>query len=77
MPLTPPTPQAYYHDCWWVADAAEGRYAARGINGQTVLIDRSTQTVIAQVSTWPHRMDPHLEAFGRQLEADLLSYLGR
>ena len=60
-----------------MSDAAKGRYAARGINGQTVLIDRSTQTVIAQVSTWPHRMDPHLEALGRQLEADLLSYLSR
>jgi 6-aminohexanoate-oligomer exohydrolase len=73
----PSTPEAYYHDCWWVWDAAKGRYAGHGINGQMVLVDRSTQTVIAQMSTWPHRMDPHLSDFGAQVATDLLAHLSR
>lgn len=71
------TPDAYYHDCWWVWDAAKGRYAGRGINGQMVLVDRSTNTVIALMSTWPHRMDPHLADFGNRVAAELLDHLSR
>ena len=73
----PDTPNAYYHDCWWVWDAAKGRYAGHGINGQMVLIDRSTNTVIAMVSTWPNRMDPQLSQFGNQMASDLLDHLTR
>jgi CubicO group peptidase (beta-lactamase class C family) len=70
-------PRAYYHDCWWVQDAAKGRYAALGINGQMVLIDRTTQTVIVQLSSWPQRMDPHLEQFGRRMAGELLDFVSR
>jgi hypothetical protein len=62
-----PTGHEYYHDCWWVIDAAKGRYAGHGINGQHVVIDRSTNTVIAQQSTWPQRMDDDLQVFGMQV----------
>ncbi len=60
----PAHPDAYYHDCWWVLDAAKGRYAGHGINGQHLWIDRSTGTVIAHHSTWPGRMDDDLRQFG-------------
>jgi hypothetical protein len=73
----PANPQSYYHDCWWVWDAAKGRYAGHGINGQMVLVDRSTNTVIAMMSTWPHRMDPHLSDFGSRVAAELLDHLSR
>jgi CubicO group peptidase (beta-lactamase class C family) len=73
----PDMPNAYYHDCWWVWDPEKGRYAGHGINGQMVLIDRSTNTVIAMVSTWPNRMDPHLSQFGNQMASDLLDHLSR
>ena len=73
----PATPESYYHDCWWVWDASKGRYAGHGINGQMVLVDRSTNTVIAMMSTWPHRMDPHLSDFGSRVAAELLDHLSR
>jgi hypothetical protein len=60
-----------------VWDAAKGRYAGHGINGQMVLVDRSTNTVVAQVSTWPNRMDPHLAEFGSRLAEQLLDHLSR
>jgi CubicO group peptidase (beta-lactamase class C family) len=73
----PARPQAYYHDCWWVQDAAKGRYSALGINGQMVLIDRSRETVIVQLSSWPQRMDPRLEQFGRRVAEELLDVVSR
>jgi CubicO group peptidase (beta-lactamase class C family) len=69
-------PHEYYHDCWWVFDAALGRYAGHGINGQHLVIDRTTETVIAQMSTWPQRLDPHLMRFGNTLLMEMLTHLG-
>ncbi len=68
----PDHPNAYYHDCWWVVDAAKGRYAGHGINGQHLWIDRSTNTVIAHQSTWPGRMDEHLYALDKALALTVL-----
>jgi CubicO group peptidase (beta-lactamase class C family) len=65
-------PHEYYHDGWWVFDAAKGRYAGHGINGQHLMIDRRTQTVIAQLSTWPQRLDRPLLEFGNRLLLALL-----
>ncbi len=69
----PHHPDAYYHDCWWVMDAAKGRYAAHGINGQHVFVDRSTGTVIAHQSTWPNRMDDDLQEFGERIALDVMA----
>jgi CubicO group peptidase (beta-lactamase class C family) len=69
-------PHEYYHDCWWVFDASLGRYAGHGINGQHLVIDRSTETVIAQLSTWPERLDERLMGFGNTLLLALLAHLG-
>jgi CubicO group peptidase (beta-lactamase class C family) len=32
------SPQAFYHDCWWISDAEAGIYSGYGINGQQLLI---------------------------------------
>lgn len=72
----PATPDAYYHDCWWV-DATAGRYGGHGINGQRLVVDRPTGTVIAQHSTWPHRWDPPLAALQDAVQEVVLSALAR
>ncbi|HLK42936.1 MAG TPA: serine hydrolase [Thermoleophilia bacterium] len=46
-------PGAYYRSKWWVMEAARPLYAGLGINGQMVMIDGATQSVIAKFSTWP------------------------
>jgi len=55
-------PSACYHDMWWIRDLEKGIYAGSGINGQTLRIDHSTNTVIVKFSTWPTRWDDHLAA---------------
>jgi 6-aminohexanoate-oligomer exohydrolase len=67
----------YYRDCWWVLDAARGLYAGHGINGQHVFVDRATNTVIAQQSTWPARLDLPLLEFGSGVVMAVLDELGR
>ncbi len=56
-------PEAYYRDCWWIWDAALGRYGGYGLGGQNLLIDRTTNTVVVKLSSWPKRTDPLLAAF--------------
>jgi hypothetical protein len=53
-------PHSFYHDCWWVSDAAAGVYSGYGINGQQLLIHHPARTVIARFSTWPVRWDDRL-----------------
>ena len=71
----PAHPNAYYHDCWWVVDASKGRYAGHGINGQHLWIDRSTNTVIAQQSTWPGRWDDNLAVLDQAVALTVLDHL--
>lgn len=59
----PTSPESYYHDCWWVWDAAPGRYGGYGLGGQNLLIDHSSNTVVVKLSSWPKRADPLLGAF--------------
>jgi hypothetical protein len=51
---------------WWRRD---GRTTARGIHGQTIAVDRPTQTVVTVLSSWPDATDPALEAAHRALVA--------
>jgi CubicO group peptidase (beta-lactamase class C family) len=60
--VDPAHPDAYYHDGWWVFDAAVGRYSGLGLGDQRLMIDRSTDTVIAKLSSTPKRLDPLLGA---------------
>lgn len=41
----------YYKNMWWILDADKGEFAAVGIHGQIIYINRSTNTVIAQFSS--------------------------
>ena len=56
-------PEAYFHDCWWVHHAELGRYGGYGVGGQTLMIDRSSNTVVVKLSSTPKRVDPLLNAF--------------
>jgi len=42
-----------YHNMWWLLDAEAGEYAAVGIHGQVIYINRSTNTVISYFSSQP------------------------
>jgi CubicO group peptidase (beta-lactamase class C family) len=53
-----PTPEAFYHDNWWVWDAERGVHAAVGMNGQCIFVHRASRTVIAKLSTFPDAIDP-------------------
>jgi CubicO group peptidase (beta-lactamase class C family) len=71
------SPESYYHDCWWVWDAALGRYGGYGLGGQNLLIDRTSNTVVVKLSSWPKRMDPLLAAFGDAANEALFDWLNR
>ena len=43
----------YYKNMWWILDPERGEYAAVGIHGQVIYINRSSNTVIAQFSSQP------------------------
>jgi hypothetical protein len=58
----PATPNAFYHDCWWIRDARRGIYAALGMNGQSIFIHHPSATVIAKFSTFPGALDDRLFA---------------
>ena len=49
----PQTPDAFYHDNWWIQQAERGVYAGLGIYGQTLWIDHSANTVIVKLSSQP------------------------
>src|SRR5262249_10786258 len=53
----PDTPDAFYHDKWWVHDGPRGIFAALGMNGQSILVHRPAGVVIAKFSTFPDALD--------------------
>jgi CubicO group peptidase (beta-lactamase class C family) len=65
----------FYHDTWWVWDAAAGVYSGYGINGQQLLIHRPTRTVIARFSTWPERWDDRLSRYADVANMAVLEHL--
>jgi CubicO group peptidase (beta-lactamase class C family) len=68
-------PNAFYHDCWWIADAEAGVYSGYGINGQQLLIHHPTRTVIARFSTWPVRWDERLVRYQDAISGALIDRL--
>ena len=58
----PTTPDAFYHDCWWVWDAERGIYQASGMNGQTLLVHHPSRAVVAKLSSFPGALDDDLFA---------------
>jgi CubicO group peptidase (beta-lactamase class C family) len=39
---------------WWILDAEKGEYAAVGVHGQVIYVNRSTGFVVAQFSSQPN-----------------------
>ena len=50
-------PTAFYHDKFWIYDAAAGIYMASGIYGQQLFVHHPSQTLIAKFSSCPHPLD--------------------
>jgi CubicO group peptidase (beta-lactamase class C family) len=42
-----------YHNMWWQLDKTRGEFAATGIHGQVIYINREAQTVVAYFSSQP------------------------
>ena len=74
-PPTRSTPDAFYHDKWWVHDGPRGIYAALGMNGQSILIHRPARIVIAKFSTFPDALDDELFALDHAGVLALCEYL--
>ena len=54
----PDTPEAFYHDNWWISDAEDGRHSAIGIHGQRLAIHHPSRTVVVKLSSQPEMEDP-------------------
>ena len=59
----------YYKNMWWILDADKGEYAAVGIHGQVIYINRSTEMVIAQFSSQPNASQVGSVEFRSKLSA--------
>lgn len=64
-----------YGYLWWTYPG--GRFAARGIFGQSILADRNTRTVIAIAADWPRATDPALSAARARFEAAVIEAVAR
>ncbi len=71
----PATPDAFYHDKWWIYDGPSGVYAALGMNGQSILVHRPARIVIAKFSTYPGALDENLFALDQGGLLALCDYL--
>lgn len=56
---------------WWTFP--DGRFAARGIFGQSILVDRRSRTVVVIAADWPHATDPALVAARARFEAQVIA----
>ncbi len=59
----------YYKNMWWILDADRGEYAAVGVHGQVIYINRSTEIVIAQFSSQPNASQVGSVEFRSKLSA--------
>ncbi len=50
-------PNAGYSNQWWVVDGKRGVYSARGVFGQFIYIDPTSELVVVKLSTWPTFLD--------------------
>jgi CubicO group peptidase (beta-lactamase class C family) len=57
-------PDAFYHDNWWIYDAARGIYSGLGLNGQALLVHHPTRTVVVKFSSHAEFEDARI--FGLQ-----------
>ncbi len=55
-------PDAFYHNNWWIYDAARGVYSGLGLNGQSLLVHHPSRTVVVKFSSHDEFEDPRLFA---------------
>jgi CubicO group peptidase (beta-lactamase class C family) len=75
FPPDPAWPEAFYHDCWWIWDAAQGIYRGSGMNGQAIVVHHPSRTVVAKFSSqpvWGDKAMSALQATGLAAIADAL-----
>lgn len=53
-------PRASYSNQWWVIDGDHGSYSARGVFGQLIYINPTSEVVAVKLSSWPNFLDPEL-----------------
>jgi CubicO group peptidase (beta-lactamase class C family) len=58
-----------YHNMWWILDASIGEFAAVGIHGQVIYINRKADTVMAWFSSQPVAGAAKNESFRAKLKA--------
>jgi CubicO group peptidase (beta-lactamase class C family) len=68
---------AFYHDQWWVLDAANGVHTGLGIHGQQVLVHPPSQTVVAKFSSWPHPIVDDFVAYSAEAFDVICAHLSR
>ncbi|MFK7732095.1 MAG: serine hydrolase domain-containing protein [Pseudomonadales bacterium] len=61
-------PWQAYHNMWWILDADKGEYAAVGIHGQVIYINRKANTVIAWFSSQQKASAANNPQFNAKLE---------
>lgn len=64
-----------YGYLWWTYPG--GRFAARGIFGQSIAVDPASDTVIAIEADWPRATDPALSAQRARFEARAIAAAAR
>lgn len=52
------SPGGAYRRFWWVHDAQNGVFMARGVFGQLIFLDRSADMLIVVLSSWPDYLIP-------------------
>lgn len=57
-PYTGVSPKGAYSNQWWVHNVDHGDYMARGVFGQLIYIDPSSQLVAVKLSSWPDYLVP-------------------
>lgn len=52
-PYTDTTPNGAYRNFWWIRDNERGDISARGVFGQLIYTDRTSDLLIVKLSSWP------------------------
>ncbi len=56
------SPNGAYSRQWWVRDVDRGDFAAKGVFGQMIYVDPSSDLLVVKFSTWPDYLMPGLDA---------------
>jgi CubicO group peptidase (beta-lactamase class C family) len=57
-PYTDICPDGAYANFWWLNNVTAGDFVARGVFGQMIYVNRTTELTIVKLSTWPDYLIP-------------------